>query len=258
MSYRAIVSASISFGLVAIPIKVYSASDDNKLTMNYINPETKSRIGQKWFDKTTLADVELKDMALGYEHEKDQYLIFTKDELKALESPKTAAFDIKEFVSISSVDFCQIEKTYYLSPDKGGDKAYQMLSIAMEQEQKVALGMWTSKGKDHLVMIRSHKGGLVLHQLFYADELRDFTEVNKCAKVAVSDKEAGMAKQLIKQLTSDTIDLSPYKDGYRERVLEAVEQKKNGQEVTIHAEAPVQKVNDLFAALQASLNAANK
>ena len=107
-------------------------------------------------------------------------------------------------------------------------------------------------------MIRSHKGGLVLHQLFYADELRDFTEVNKCAKVAVSDKEAGMAKQLIKQLTSDTIDLSPYKDGYRERVLEAVEQKKNGQEVTIHAEAPVQKVNDLFAALQASLNAANK
>jgi DNA end-binding protein Ku len=255
MSYRAIVSASISFGLVAIPIKVYSASDDNKLTMNYINPDTGSRVGQKWFDKTTLVDIELKDMALGYEYEKDQYVIFSKEELKELESPKTNTFDIKEFICIDFVDLCQIEKTYYLSPDKGGDKAYKMLSIAMEQEQKVAIGMWTTRGKDHIVMIRPHNGGLVLHQLFYSDELRNFAEVNKCANVTVSNKEIGMAQQLIKQLTSDTLDLSSYKDGYRERVLNAVEQKKGGQEITIYAEAPVEKSSDLFAALQASLNA---
>jgi DNA end-binding protein Ku len=251
---RSIASASISFGLVAIPIKLYTATDSDKVSFNFINPKTGNRVKQLLRDEVTEEIIENRsELQSGYEVAKGQYVVFSKEELKALESPKTFAFEIKEFVPLSSVDLCQIEKTYYISPDKGGDKAYSMLSAAMDAEKKAAVGMWTNKGKDNLVLIRSHKGGLILHILFYANEVRNFDEVNQCAKMNISDAELDMAKKLIKQLSSKSFDATPYHDGYRERVKEAVEQKLAGKEVTVQAEAPKANVLDLFEALKASL-----
>ena len=248
---RAIVSAAISFGLVAIPIKVYKATDSDKVSFKQLTPAG-NPVEQKLFDKVTGDEVERSDLLKGYEVAKDTFVQFSKEEITSLESPKTAAFSIKEFVPISTIDLCQIENTYYLSPDKGGDGAYALFSQAMQEEKKVAVGIWSNRGKDNLVLIRPHGDGLILHVLFYANEVRDFNDVNKCAKLDLAKEELDMAKQLIKQLSSKKM-ADTYADGYRTRVKEAVEAKKAGKAITITAEAPKANVMNLMAQLKASL-----
>ncbi len=258
MGLRAISSATISFGLVAIPIKIYKATDSQKVSFKQINSKTGNLVGQKLYDKVTGEDVERADIIKGYEVATDEYVEFAPEEIKAIESPKTDAFNIKEFVSISAIDICQIENTYYLSPGKGGDGAYNLLSQAMKAEDKVAIGTWSNRGKDNLVMLRAHKNGIILHILYFGNEMRDFDDVNQAAKMNLSDAELDMGKMLIKQLTSDSFDASVYEDGYRGRVLEAVEQKKDGKEITITVDGSKKaSVIDLMAQLKASVAAAS-
>ena len=156
---------------------------------------------------------------------------------------------------LSSVDFVQVERTYYLGPDKGGDKAYRLLSESMEEAQKVAVGRWGARGKEQLVLVRPYgDDGLILHQLYYANEVRAFEEIDTGATFTFSDAERGLAQKLIDQLSTEEFDAKQYSDSYRDRVQAAVDQKVAGQEITVAPEQPKAQIIDLFEALKKSLS----
>ena len=195
-------------------------------------------------------------MVKGYEYARGQYVTFSDDELKALEAERSNSIEIAEFVPLSSVDFVSVEKTYYLGPDKGGDKAYRLLSESMTKKDMVAVGRWASRGKEQLVLIRPYgKDGIVLHQLYYATEVRAFDEIDTGATFKFSDKEHDLAEKLIEQLSSDSFEPEKYSDSYSERVEAAVQQKVEGKEITVAPEAPKAQIIDLFEALKKSLSA---
>jgi DNA end-binding protein Ku len=197
--------------------------------------------------------VDRKDMVKGYEHARGQYVLFTEEELKAFEAERSNAIEITEFVPLASVDFVHVEKSYYLGADKGGDKAYRLLSQAMTNKKVVAVGRWAARGKEQLVVVRPYQDGLILHQLFYANEVRSFEEIDPAAKVTISDKEHELAGKLIDQLTSDAFEAAKYHDTFSDKVRAAVEQKAAGQEITVAPEAPKAQIIDLFDALKRTL-----
>jgi DNA end-binding protein Ku len=198
--------------------------------------------------------VERSDTVKGYEYAKGQYVKFTEEELKALESERGGSIEITEFVPVSSVDFLQVEKSYYLGPDKGGDKAYHLLGEAMNAKGRVAVGRWSARGKEQVVLVRPYgKDGLVIHQLYYSNEVRAFSEIDTGATFTFSDKERDLAEKLIEELGADSFDATKYVDSFSERVKAAVDQKVAGQEITIAPEAPKAQIIDLFEALKKSL-----
>jgi DNA end-binding protein Ku len=160
MPARAIASATISFGLVSIPVKLYTATSSEQVRFNMLHPETKSRVKQQYIDASTGEVVDRNSLVKGFEYGRDQYVVFTEDELKALETERSSSLDIVEFVPLESVDLLQVEKTYYLGPDKGGDKAYRLLTDSMVNTKKVAVGRWSARGKEQLVVVRPYKDGL--------------------------------------------------------------------------------------------------
>lgn len=258
MSIRAICSVSLTFGLVSIPVKLYVAAGAESAKFHLITPNG-NRVEQKYFDKATGDEIKQGDCNKGYEYSKGQCVVFTKEEIKALEAEKSFAMEIKEFIPADAFDPLQVEKSYYLGVDKGGDKGYVLLAKSMKAAGKVAVAQWNSRGREHLVIVKPYQNGLVLHQMFYSNEVRDFAEVEgKVAKCTFHEVEESMATKLIEQLSSDKYDPSKYTDGFSARVLEAVEQKVNGEEVIVAA--PQQKTNvvDLMAALKASLDATTK
>ncbi|MEO8183418.1 MAG: Ku protein, partial [Deltaproteobacteria bacterium] len=178
MPARALSSATISFGLVAIPVKLFTATSSQQVSFNMLEPQTKSRVQQQYILPATGEVVNLGTLVKGYEYAKGQYVVFDDAELKALEAERSNSIDIVEFVPLSSVDLLSVEKSYYLGPDKGGDKAYHLLTEAMTHTKKVAVGRWAARGKEQLVLIRPYKTGLILHQMFYANEVRAFDEVD--------------------------------------------------------------------------------
>jgi DNA end-binding protein Ku len=198
--------------------------------------------------------VERADMIKGYEYARGQYVQVTDEEIKALETERSNSIEIAEFVPIESVDFVQVEKTYYLGPDKGGDKAYRLLSESMTKKEMVAVGRWASRGKEQLVLIRPYgKDGIILHQLYYATEVRAFDEIDTGATFNFSDKEHELAEKLIEQLSTESFEPEKYSDSYSQRVDTAVQQKVEGKEITIAPEAPKAQIIDLFEALKKSL-----
>ena len=257
MAARAISSATISFGLVSIPVKLYTATSSEQARFNMLHTKCKGRLKQQFYCPTDQEVVERNDTIRGYEYARDQYVLFSDDELKALEAERSNAIEIVEFVPLESVDFVQVERSYYLGPDKGGDKAYRLLAESMGGTDKVAVGRWAARGKEQLVLLRPYgEGGLILHQLFYANEVRDFGEIDTGAKLQFSDKERDLAHKLIDQLSVDEFEPEKYSDTYRDRVLAAVEQKAAGQEITIAPEQPKAQIIDLFEALKRSLSEA--
>jgi DNA end-binding protein Ku len=184
------------------------------------------------------------------------FVKFDDQELKALEAQKDSSISIVEFVPLASFDLIQVEKSYYLGPDKGGDKAYRLLSLAMKNSGKVAVGSWAAKGKEQLVVIRPYEDGLIFHQLFYADEVRAFADVDTGATFDFHDAEKSLALQLIEQLSLPAFDPAKYEDSYRARVLAAVEQKVAGQKIQPAPEVPKAQIIDLFEALKQSLSSA--
>jgi DNA end-binding protein Ku len=256
MPARAISSATISFGLVAIPVKLYTATSSQQVHFNMLHPETKTRVQQQYITPATGEVVDRGTLVKGYEYARGQYVVFTDEELKGLEAERSNSVDIVEFVPLSSVDLLSVEKTYYLGPDKGGDKAYQLLAESMKRTQKVAVGRWAARGKEQLVLLRPYKTGLLLHQMFYANEVRAFEEVDTGATYQFKDVELNLAENLIAQLSVDAFDSSRYKDEYATRVLAAVDQKVAGEQIHVAQEVPKAQVIDLFEALKQSLEQA--
>jgi DNA end-binding protein Ku len=256
MPARAISSATISFGLVAIPVKLFTATSSQQVHFNMLHPETKTRVQQQYITPSTGEVVNRSSLVKGYEYARGQYVVFSDEELKALEAERSNSVDIVEFVPLSSVDLLSVEKTYYLGPDKGGDKAYRLLTESMQRTQKVAVGRWAARGKEQLVLLRPYKTGLLLHQMFYANEVRSFEEVDTGATYQFKDVELNLAENLIAQLSHDAFDPSRYEDEYATRVLAAVEQKVAGEQIHVAQEVPKAQVIDLFEALKQSLEQA--
>jgi len=225
MAARAIGTGTISFGLVSIPVKLYTATSSEAVSFNLIHQKCKGRIKQQIFCPTDNEIVERNDLVKGYEYAKNQYVLFTEEELDALEAAKTNSLEIVEFVPANTVDWIYISKTYYLGPDKGGDKAYKLLSAAMERTKKIAVGRYFTRGKEQLVLLRPYKNGLMLHYAYYANEVRSFDEVDTGAVIATKPIEDELADKLIAQLTIPEFNPEQYRDEYVERVKAAVEQK---------------------------------
>jgi DNA end-binding protein Ku len=253
MAARAIASGTISFGLVSIPVKLFTATSSQQVHFNMLHGPTSGRVKQQYVLASGGEVVSRKDLVKGYEYSRGQFVVFSDQELKQLESPRSSSIDIVEFVPLSSVDLLQVEKSYYLGPDKGGDKAYRLLTESMKQTDRVAVGRWAGRGKEQLVVIRAYRDGLLLHQMFYANEVRAFEDVDTGATFNFSDLERDLALRLIEQLSVAEFDASKYRDEYEDRVRAAVEQKAAGQELQSVGEVPRAQIIDLFEALKQSL-----
>ena len=255
MPARSIGSATVSFGLVSIPVRMYVATHSEQPSFNLIHGVCKSRIKQQTWCPRCERVVERSELVKGREVAKDQYVLFTDEELKALEAAASQAIDIQEFVPLANVDPVYFQDTHYLGPDKGGDKAYQLLAEAMRDTGMVALAQHVSRGKERLVLIRPFADGLALHTLYYADEVRAFDEIERGPKATVKPAETNLARKLIEQLAADGFTPQQYHDHWRERLQEAVDQKIAGEEVAVPAVQPSQaKVIDLMEALKQSLS----
>jgi len=255
MAARSTGSTTISFGLVSIPIKLYTATQSQSVGFNMLHQECGSRVKQQLMCPVHERVIERDETVKGFEVSKGQYVVFSGEELAKLEAEKTNTVEIVEFVPAASVDFVQIEKTTYLGPDKGGHKAYNLLGHAMRQTEVVAVGRYNARGKSYVVMIRPYQKGLALHQLYYADEVRPFDDVELGDDVRFSSAEEDLAEKLIAALRQDAFDATRYRDEYSDRVREAAEQKAEGMEITSSPEQPPAQIIDLFEALKRSLEA---
>lgn len=254
MPPRSLGSGTISFGLVSIPVKLYTAASSQSPSFNLLHAKCGNRIRQQRLCPVCNEVVERDDLVRGYEFAKDQYVRITDEELKALEGEASKAIEISEFVPLSTVDPVYFEKSYYLGPDKGGEKPYRLLAEAMAQAGKVALAKFVMRGRENLVLLRSSQNGLMLHAMYFADEVKDFGEIDKGESAKISGAETNLAMRLIDELSNDQFKPEQYDDEYRQRVLELVNSKAEGKEITI-AEPVAQRaqVIDLMAALKESL-----
>jgi DNA end-binding protein Ku len=255
MAARSIGSVTISFGLVAIPVKLYSATQTaNALSFNLLHKGCGSRLKQQYVCQKDGSIVERDDMVKGYEFAKDQYVTFTPEEIKALEEAGTHTIEISEFVPVESIDPVYFDKTYYLAPDKGAAKPYGLLTEALKQAKLCAVGRWATRGKGYIVMLRPVGDLLTLQQLHFAADVRPASEI-EVPKPDVKPAELTLAQQLIKQQTSEKFDPTAYADEVRGRIQSAIEKKVEGQEISV-SEFPAEgggKVIDLMEALRASL-----
>src|SRR4029453_9883034 len=252
---RSIGSLTISFGLVAIPVKLYTATQSSgQISFNLLHKECGSRLKQQYVCLKDGQIVERDDMVKGYEFAKDQYVAFTPEEIKALEEVGTHAVEISEFVPIESVDPVYFDKTYYLAPDKGAAKPYTLLTEALKESKRCAVGRWATKGKAYIVMLRPVGDVLTMQQLRFATEVRPAKEID-VGKADVKPGEMKLARQLIDQQQADMFDPTAYVDEVRGRIEAAIQKKVEGHEISISAgPAPsTGKVIDLMEALRASL-----
>src|SRR5690242_901354 len=234
---RSIASLTISFGLVAIPVKLYSATvSSERLSFNLLRQKDGSRVKQQYVAVNDGKLVERSEMTKGYEFAKGQYVMFTPEELKALEDATTHTIDITQFVPLESVDPVFFAGTYYLAPDKGGAKPYSLLATALKKAKQCAVGRWISRGKEHIVVLRPIGEGLAMHQLHFKAEVRSIKDLG-VEPAPVSDAELKLANQLIEQLAARKFDPNEYVDEHRQRVEAAIQRKVEGKEVSF-AEAP--------------------
>jgi DNA end-binding protein Ku len=254
MAARAIGTSTIAFGLVSLPVKIYSTGESSrKVSFNMIWKERGVRVRQQYIDPADGAVVPRDEIVKGYEFAKGQYVLFTKEELEVVEAPKSDEIEIVSFVPADTVDRLYSNKAYYLGPDKGGARAYRLLSAALKQTNRVAIAKQATRGKQYIVMVRPHRDGLLLEQLYYQDELRSFDEV-PIDEGEVNEAELGLALQLIEQASTDEFDPRLFKDEVLEKTLELIQQKVDGQEITAApAEESKTKIIDLMAALKASI-----
>ena len=254
MAARAIGTSTVSFGLVTIPVKLFATGESGaRVSFNWIDKNSGTRVRQQYFNPDTGAVVPREDMVKGYEFAKNQYVLFEPDELKALEQPKTDAIEITEFVPAELVDRVFFDKAYYLGPDKGGGRAYRLLSAALGETDRVAIAKFATRGKQYLVMIRPYKDGLLLDQLRYANEVKAWDEV-PVEDDDINEAELNLAVQLIEQAATDEFSPEAYKDEVRERQIELIQQKIEGEEISVApAEEPQAQIIDLMAALKASI-----
>jgi len=254
MVARSMSTATISFGLVTVPIRLYAASESQAaVSFNLLHEKCHSRLKQQYICPKDEELVTRDQMVKGYEFAKDQYVVFTDDEIKSMAEEASKTIEITEFVPLAKVDPVYFEGAYYLGPDKGGEKAYRLLAEAMRQTGRCALAKWAARGKQYLVLMRPLESGLVMQVLHYADEVRPFSEI-PVGDAVVKEPELKLAVQLIEQIATDEFKPDAYVDEVRARYHEAIQRKVEGQEVTAAApEAPKGQIIDLMEALKASL-----
>jgi DNA end-binding protein Ku len=255
---RSIGSLTISFGLVAIPVKLYTATQSSgQISFNLLHKDCGSRLKQQYVCLKDGQIVERDDIVKGYEFAKDQYVAFTPDEIKALEEVGTHSVEISEFVPVESIDPVYFDKTYYLAPDKGASKPYALLTEALNESKRCAVGRWATKGKAYIVMLRPVGHILSMQQLRFASEVRTANEID-VAKTDVKPAELKLARQLIDQQQALAFDPAAYADDVRGRIEAAIQKKVEGEEISV-SETPDPnkgKVIDLMEALRASLDKA--
>jgi DNA end-binding protein Ku len=259
MAARAIGSATVSFGLVSIPVKIYSTGESrSSVRFNMLHAECGTRVKQQYVCPTHDEVVPRNEMARGYEFAKNQYVTLSDEEYKTIQEVATNSIGLVEFVPAAAIDPVYLDKSYYLGPEKGGERAYKLLARAMSESGLVGLANYAARGKQYLVMVRPNaEGGLAMHQLKYADEIKTFDEIPVADAPEASDAELGLARQIIEQIAAQTFDPSKYRDEVKERMLELINQKVEGKEITALPEAaPQAQVIDLMAALKASLGEA--
>jgi len=254
MPPRSLASATISFGLVSVPVNLFSSSESSAaISFNMIHTKCGSRLKQQYICAKEGSVVEKDEICKGYEFAKDQYVLFSAEEIKALDEKATNAIDIAEFVPLAAVDRIYLEKVYYLGSGKGGERAYRLLVAALEATGRAALGQYSARGKQYLVLIRPMGDILAMEQLHYHGDIRSAGEVPR-PEVPLKDAELSLARQLIEQGAVDEFRPENFRDTVRERVLEEIQRKVDGQEISATpSEAPQTKVIDLMEALKASL-----
>ncbi len=254
MAARSISSATISFGLVSVPVNLFSSSESSAaVSFNMLHTTCGSRLKQQYVCSKEGSVVEKDEVGKGYEFAKGQYVRFSTEEIKALDEKATNAIDIAEFVPLAAVDRIYLEKVYYLGAGKGGERAYRLLVAALNDTGRAALGQYSARGKQYLALIRPMGDILVMEQLHYHGELRSADEVPR-PDVTIKDAELALARQLIEQGSVEEFKPENFRDTVRERVLEAIQRKVDGQEITAEpTDAPQTKIIDLMDALKASL-----
>jgi DNA end-binding protein Ku len=255
---RAIWSGAISFGLVNIPVKLFSAVSKKTVRFHQIDAESGARVRQKRVGPDG-EEIPYEQIVKGYEIGPDRYVTITPEELEALEPQKTRTIDIEEFVDLEQIDPIYYDHPYYLAPDKGAAKAYKLLLDAMREADKVAIARVVIRSKENLVALRSYDGAITMETMLFPDEVVAPDSIEELASVdgdvKTTKRELDMAKQLIESLSGD-FDPEGYRDEYRERVLDLIERKAAGETITIEAPEPERKeVPDLMAALEASIEA---
>jgi len=255
MAARAMGSLTVSFGLVAIPVKLYTATQSgNAISFNLLHKDCGSRLKQQYVCLKEGTVVEREDIVKGYEFAKDQYVSFTPQEIKAMEEAGTHEVAISEFVPVDSIDPVYFDRTYYLAPDKGAAKPYGLLTEALKESGRCAVGRWASRGKAHIVALRSIGDVLTMQQLHFASDVRSPAELD-VPKPEVKASELKLARQLIDQQAAEDFDPSAYADELRGRIQAAIQRKVEGEEISVSEMAPEAggKVIDLMEALRASL-----
>ena len=259
MPARALSTATISFGLVSIPVKLYSAAESKAaLSFNQIHKKDGARVKQQLISSRTGEVVPREEIVKGYEFAKDQYVLFEAEELKALEAAATHTIDITEFLKAEQIERRYLDKVYYLGTDKGGARAYKLLAQVLVDTGRVAIGKYAARGKQYLVMVRPMENGLVMEQLHYPDELRAFSEV-PIEDATLKPAELKLATQLVEQAASDEFKPENYKDEVRDRMLALIQRKVEGEDITLAPmREPEHKIIDIMEALKASLAAGKK
>ncbi len=255
MAARSIASMTLSFGLVSVPVKVYTATESKSgVGFNLMHKECGTRLKQQYVCPHDGKVVERADMVKGYEFEKEKYVIFEKSELEALEASASHTIDIVSFVPTEAIDPIYLDKPYYLAPDKRGGKPYRLLQEAMKDSGTCAVARWTWKGKQHMVQVRAGNDGLILQTLLYADEVRSQADIG-IEETDIQPTELQLAEQLIDQYRVDSYDAAAYKDEEKERILAEIDKKIAGNKITAAPaiEQPGAQVIDLVEALRASL-----
>lgn len=259
MAARSVGRVVLSFGMAQIAIKLYNATGSEAVSFNMISPK-RNRVGQRLFEKLPEStedtviwgdEIARGDCLKGYEYAKDQFVVFTDEEIANMQAGKKDSLDIAEFIPANEINPLHIEKTYYTAPDKGMDKGYRFVYELLKAHNRAAIGIYVARGKEHLVAIQAYQHGLVMYQLFYNKEIRAFD--NKCANIPVSPVELAMGKVLMDTLFKPTFDSSKYSDKFINKVTEAVQRKLADPTVTITEVAAPVTAGNMADTLRASL-----
>ena len=254
---RPLRNAMISFGLVSIPVRFYTATKSEDVHFNLLHASCGTRVNRKWWCPHHEEIVDSSELIRGYAISKNKYVTFTDEEIETLETDDNRAVEITEFLSLDQIDPVFFEKPYFLGPAPGGGKTYKLLSEAMKKENKVALARWVSGNRENLVILRPYENGLILHTMYYADEVRDFGAIDMESS-KVTDKEVKLAEMLINELTEAKFNPTKYKDDYRERLMDRIKAKSQGKPI-VSEEKEEEKggeVIDIMEALRRSLQGA--
>jgi len=247
----------LSFGLVSIPVQLHTATKDQRIAFNLLHVKCGSRVQNRYYCPVCNVTVERDDRVRGYELAKDEYVQFTDAELESLETESSNNIELKEFIPLSKIDPVYFENAYYVGAGEGGEKPYRLLADALAKSNRAAIAQLVTRGKEQLVLIRPYENGLIMHSLYYANEVRNFADIAKGENTKLSDKEIELGASLIENM-SDGFNPEKYHDDYRERVQAMLEEKSKGGEITVTApEAPHRgQIIDLMQALKQSIEKA--